>query len=279
MKTRIISGVSYSLVVVAVLFFMNTLALPAFVALVSALATYEFNNIVKMKLPVSVISIAAAAFIPFEVEYNLLEKINLTPSLAFTVYIIALLIMMVKWHSEIKFEHLSMSIFASIAVPEALSCWIRMNSLTSDSAMSISVYLVLFTLFCAWLSDAFAYFTGVFFGKHKMAPVISPKKTWEGAIGGIILTAALNVGLYFIFKCKYIPQGVAMPWEWYVVIPISIFMSVVSIFGDLSASVVKRNFGVKDYGWIIPGHGGVMDRFDSLLFVFPAMYAVVELFK
>jgi len=278
MKTRIISGVCYSTLVIAVMFFMNTPVLPIGVALVSAIATYELNNIVKMKLPVEIVSIAAAAFIPFQIEYNILEKINLTPSVAFTVYIIAMLIMMVKWHSEVKFDQLAISVFSSIAVPEALSCWIRMADLHEKYCMPLVVYLVIFTLFCAWFSDIFAYFTGVFFGKHKMTPVVSPKKTWEGAIGGIILTAGLNIGLYFVFLNKYVPAD-NMLWEWYMVIPISIAMSIISIFGDLSASVVKRNYGVKDYGWIIPGHGGIMDRFDSLLFVFPAMYAVVEYFN
>lgn len=125
----------------------------------------------------------------------------------------------------------------------------------------------------------FAYFTGVFFGKHKMTPVVSPKKTWEGAIGGVVLTAALNVGLYFVFAKKFFPDGSFFLWDWWAVIPISLVLSVISIFGDLSASVIKRNYGVKDYGKLIPGHGGIMDRFDSTLFVFPIMYGILSIIE
>lgn len=277
MKTRIISGVCYSALVIAVMFFMNTPVLPIFVAVVSGVAAYELNNIAKVKLPMMITSIAVASFIPFDVAYGLLEKIHIPQSAALTVFIIAMLIMMVKWHASVKFEQVAISIVSTLAVPEAMSCWIRINALQSfDTKYSqpVVVYIMIFALFCAWFSDIFAYFTGVFFGKHKMTPVVSPKKTWEGAIGGIILTAALNVGLFFFFSKKYFPDGSFFAWDWYVVIPISIIMSVISIFGDLSASVIKRNFGVKDYGWIIPGHGGVMDRFDSILFVMPSMYAV-----
>ena len=112
-----------------------------------------------------------------------------------------------------------------------------------------------------------------------MCPAISPKKTWEGAIGGVVLTAALNVGLYFVFAKKFFPDGHFFLWSWWAVIPISIILSVISIFGDLSASVIKRHFGVKDYGKMIPGHGGIMDRFDSMLFVFPIIYSILSIIE
>lgn len=278
MKTRVISGVCYAFVIIAVLFFMQTPALAVLMALASGIGVYELNNVAKVKLPLMILSVAAGAFIPFNVEYNLLEKINIQPFTALTVYVLAMLIMMIRWHSDVKFEQVAISIVASLAVPSALSCWIKLKDVQFDYGdkytESHAVYLILFALFCSWFSDTFAYFVGVLFGKHKMTPVISPKKTWEGAIGGIILTAGINIALFFIFKLKFF--SLPFPdWDWYWIVPISIIMSVMSIFGDLSASVIKRNFGVKDYGWIIPGHGGVMDRFDSIVFVMPAMYAVI----
>ncbi len=280
MKTRIIAALCYCVPVIGVLFLMNTPVLPIFIALVSGIAVYELNNVAKVKLPLMIASIAVGAFIPFNVEYNLLDKIGVTPLTAMTVYFIAMLIMMIKWHSSVKFEQVAMSLVASLAVPNALACWIRFKDLQFDFggkyAASHAVYLLLFAIFCAWFSDTFAYFVGVFFGKHKMTPVVSPKKTWEGAIGGILLTAGVNVALFFIFKNKFFSVPFT-DWDWYAVIPISIALSVVSIFGDLSASVIKRNYGVKDYGWIIPGHGGIMDRFDSIVFVLPAMYAIVSI--
>ncbi len=280
MKTRIISAVCYCVPVIAVLFFMNTPALPIFIALISGIAVYELNNVAKVKLPLMITSIAVGAFIPFNVEYNLLDKIGVTSLTALTVYFIAMLIMMIKWHSDVKFEQVAMSLVASLSVPNALTCWIRFKDLQfafdGKYAESHAIYLLIFAIFCAWFSDIFAYFVGVFFGKHKMTPVVSPKKTWEGAIGGILLTAGVNVALFFIFKNKFFSIPFT-DWDWYAVIPISIILSIVSIFGDLAASVIKRNYGVKDYGWIIPGHGGIMDRFDSIAFVLPAMYAIVSI--
>jgi phosphatidate cytidylyltransferase len=278
MKTRIISGVSYAVLIIAVLFLMQTPLLPIFIAFASCLAVYELNNVAKVKLPIMVTSMVVGTFIPFAVEYNLLEKINIAPFTALTVYVLSMLIMMIRWHSDVKFEQVAISIFSSVAVPLALSCWIKIKDVQFDYGskytQSHALYLILFAIFASWFSDIFAYFVGVAFGKHKMTPVISPKKTWEGAIGGILLTAGVNIALFFIFKLNFFT--VPFPdWDWYMVIPISIILSIISIFGDLSASVIKRNFGVKDYGWVIPGHGGVMDRFDSMIFVMPTMYAVI----
>lgn len=279
MKERIISGVIIAVILLGSFFTLNTVVFPLILAIVCGIAVYELNNIIKIKLPFEILSIAAGAYIPFEIRYGLLEKIHITPFAAFTVYIIAMLIMMVKWHGKVQFDQVAISIFSSIAVPMALGCWIKINDLqfAFDKYDKFSVlYLMLFVISCAWLSDIFAYFTGVFFGKHKMTPVVSPKKTWEGAIGGIVLTAGMNVGLYFVFAKNFFPDGNFFLWDWYVVIPISMILSVISIFGDLSASVIKRHYGVKDYGWLIPGHGGIMDRFDSMLFVFPVMYAFLS---
>lgn len=109
--------------------------------------------------------------------------------------------------------------------------------------------------------DTAAYFTGVFLGKHKMAPVLSPKKTWEGAAGGVAGAALLGVIFALIFK-----QNILM----YLVI--SLVGSVVSMIGDLTASAIKRNMDIKDYGRLIPGHGGMLDRVDSIIFTAPVVY-------
>lgn len=280
MKTRIIAGLACAALVVVLLFFMDTIALPIFIALLCGLSVYELNKVVKVKLPMSVLSIAVGAFIPFNVAYGILDKIGITPMAALTVYFITILIMMIKWNKEVKFDQVSMSLIASLAVPNSLSCWIRLYNWQFDNeavhAESHAVYLILTCAFCAWFTDTCSYFSGKFFGKHKMAPVVSPKKTWEGAIGGVLLTAVANVIIFLVFKLKFFSVPFT-GWDWYMVIPISIILSVISIFGDLSASVIKRNYGVKDYGNLIPGHGGVMDRIDSAIFVIPAMYAIVSI--
>ncbi len=280
MKTRIIAGLACAGLIIALLFFMDTIALPAFIALLSGISVYELNKVAKVKLPMTLVSMAVGIFIPFNVAYDLLGKIGISSMAALTIYFITLLIMMIKWNSEVKFDQVSMSLMASLAVPNALSCWIKLYNWQFATDIrhveSHAVYLILFCAFCAWLTDTFAYFAGVFLGKHKMAPVISPKKTWEGAVGGVLGTAICNVIMFLVFK-KWFFSVPFTGWDWYTVIPISIVLSVISIFGDLSASVIKRNYGVKDYGNLIPGHGGVMDRIDSAIFVIPAMYAVVSI--
>ena len=136
------------------------------------------------------------------------------------------------------------------------------------------LFLILFAMFSAWLTDTFAYFTGSFLGKHKMCPNISPKKTYEGAIGGVIGCVISNVALYAVFENFVFENPVN---NYLAVVLMSVALSVISMCGDLTASVVKRNFGIKDFGKLIPGHGGIMDRFDSVLFVAPVfwLYAVV----
>ena len=122
----------------------------------------------------------------------------------------------------------------------------------------------------AFGTDIFAYFSGVFLGKHKLCPTLSPKKTVEGAIGGMI--GALVFSL--LFGNFFLEPGHAFNARFIIMILIG---SVVSMLGDLSASAFKRQMGIKDYGNLIPGHGGILDRFDSVLFVAPYLYFYIAL--
>ena len=109
-------------------------------------------------------------------------------------------------------------------------------------------------------------------GKHKLCPKISPKKSVEGAIGGVAGAVLLNVLLLFVFK-RFLDGGAGFTYP--VVVVLSVILSIVSMFGDLAASTIKRNFGIKDFGKLLPGHGGIMDRFDSALFVLPVLYSAI----
>lgn len=280
MKTRIIAGLVCGGLIIALLCFMNTPVLPIILSIASGICVYELCNVVKVKIPMKLLSMAVGMFIPFNVSYDILGKTGVTPMAALSVYFITLLIMMIKWNSEVRFDQVSMCLIASLAVPNAIACWSRIYDwqFPGDTGYveSHAVYISLFFAFCAWLTDTGAYFAGVYLGKHKMAPVISPKKTWEGAIGGVLLTAVANVIMYLIFD-KWFFSVPFNGWTWYEVIPISIVLSIISMFGDLSASVIKRNYGIKDYGNLIPGHGGMMDRVDSALFVLPATYVMFSI--
>ena len=133
-------------------------------------------------------------------------------------------------------------------------------------------------LFCwvavgACLNDAFAYFVGVFFGKHKMNERISPKKTWEGLFGGIILTVIVLVAWAFILdlasgNSHVVLRGLLDIEHWYHVVILALVIPLISTVGDLVFSSIKRHYGIKDFSNILPGHGGILDRMDSLIFAF-----------
>lgn len=123
---------------------------------------------------------------------------------------------------------------------------------------------VLLVFIFSWISDTCAYFTGVFFGKRKLCPAISPKKTIEGSIGGMIGSALLALLFSYYWHGEII---------WYYA-GFGLVGSAISQAGDLIASMFKRQSNIKDYGKIIPGHGGILDRFDSILFVLPVVYLI-----
>lgn len=130
------------------------------------------------------------------------------------------------------------------------------------------IFLILFALICTWASDSFAYLAGKSFGKHKMAPHISPNKTVEGLMGGALGCIVLGVGVSAFFHFDLL-QGFIL----------SVMAAIMAPMGDLFESYVKRACDIKDSGHILPGHGGMMDRFDSLLFVAPSLAAVLLLIR
>lgn len=206
-------------------------------------------------------------------------------SVCYCIYALVLMSIMVFFNKDIKFIHCATAFFTSIALPFAFLCFLRLNNIAywfEGYTHEEGVFFVGLGFACSWLTDSFAYLVGRKFGKHKMAPVISPKKSIEGAVGGVVCAAAINM-LYlylFIIGCRNL-YGYDLFGESKMhilfIIPISMALSCVSMLGDLAASVIKRNFGIKDYSQLLPGHGGIMDRFDSCVFVLPTLYAILKL--
>ena len=130
------------------------------------------------------------------------------------------------------------------------------------------VFLLLITLCAAWLADSGAYFAGTFLGKTPLCPEISPKKTVEGLIGGIASNGIIMLIISLVYR--YLCKGDPLHFGWIIIA--GMVCAVIGLVGDLTASIIKRQTGIKDYGNIMPGHGGVMDRFDSVLLVAPFMY-------
>lgn len=141
---------------------------------------------------------------------------------------------------------------------------------------SYSPTLLLSIFIFVWSNDTFAYLTGSVLGKHKLFPRISPGKSWEGFAGGIILT----MGIASIYAClssqNLLGCDILLPWQWFVM---AMVVCVIGTFGDLIESLFKRSLHIKDSSNILPGHGGILDRFDSILFAGPASYIVLQVFS
>lgn len=139
--------------------------------------------------------------------------------------------------------------------------------------LSYGIYIVWMIFISSWICDSCAYLAGILLGKHKLAPKLSPKKSIEGAVGGVVGSALVG-GLYgYLVVERAVPgQRVTL-----IFVVISAVGAVISQIGDLAASAIKRNHEIKDYGHLIPGHGGIMDRFDSVIFTAPMIYALAVL--
>lgn len=139
--------------------------------------------------------------------------------------------------------------------------------------LTYGIFIVWMIFISSWICDSCAYLSGMLLGKHKLAPKLSPKKSIEGAVGGVV-GAALVGGLYGYFVVEKVVTGQDITW---IFVLISAVGAVISQVGDLAASAIKRNHDIKDYGHLIPGHGGIMDRFDSVIFTAPMIYFLTVL--
>ena len=144
-----------------------------------------------------------------------------------------------------------------------------------------SCLLIVYVLLGTFMTDIGAYFIGVFFGKHKLKPRISPKKTWEGFFGGIIISTFVSFAFGFIFSLTGHPlvYGVLDREHWYLILVLSLVIPFASVLGDFVFSSAKRHFEIKDFGNIMPGHGGVLDRLDSVIFSMLATGTFITLYQ
>lgn len=230
-----------------------------FVGLLAMLAVHEF---LQMKgLPTATIEGVLAMLAAFVLTLPLENYLKFLPVdgnvVAYGLVVFLLLISTVLGSSYT---------FEDAAYPIAASFYVGLGFNALIDARLMNIDKVLLALFIVWATDSGAYLVGVRFGKRKLAPRVSPNKTIEGSLGGI-LSAVLVTGIFMLVR----PQ-VYSPYNAFVFLILAVLFSIAGQLGDLVESSVKRHFGVKDSGKFIPGHGGVLDRFDSLLFVFPLMH-------
>ncbi len=207
-------------------------------------------------------SIVLAGLIPFWVYY---DGESLPALCGLFVYVLLLFAEAIASHKRIGLEKLGGAFFLSVVIPFFLSSFLRIRH------MEHWEYLILLPLVAAFISDAFALFAGLAFGKHKLAPELSPKKTVEGAVGGfagaVVCTMVYGAVLQFGFQ---------VPVDYLCLAVYGALGSAVSQLGDLSFSYIKREYGIKDFGNILPGHGGILDRFDSVIFCAPLMELLIR---
>ncbi len=270
MKQRIFTAVVGLTLLLVVLFFFDTWFFNAAIALLSGIAVFEiFQAAGYLKnRPLSVLCFVFVLLVPFfrTPGFNLVSRVVIL------VYVLGLFAIMLYQHETTRFDTIGTVFTVSVLVPFALSSMIYMR----DQFDRDGLFYIMLVFAGAWFADAGGYFIGRFFGRHKLAPKVSPHKTVEGAVGGvlfnIIFFLLMGLGYYFYQR----QMGTAVEIHYLQLGLLGAVSAVISILGDLSASLVKRQCGVKDFGTIFPGHGGVMDRFDSVLFVAPFLYVALQ---
>ncbi len=265
MKTRIISGAVF-VVVLALTFFIAPPWVTAItMACMTAVASHELlhtTGLVKnprLQIYSTVMSAAVVAWSCFGSPYAPML-------LGVLLYFMLLCSELLLSSGKQSVAEIGYCLLSGLVVPFLLTALLRIRMGASGTVLLFIPFIM------AYCSDTGAYFVGVALGKHKMCPNISPKKSWEGFIGGIV-TAVLGMALYGLLLDRV--------WGYQIHYPLALVYglagSLGSVFGDLIMSVIKRQTGIKDYGKLIPGHGGILDRFDSVMITAPLAEALLLL--
>ena len=266
MKTRIITGFCMVIVAIPLIIWSDTVALSIAIALLSLVGVFEYLRCVgaEKTLGFSIPSCLFALAAPFLLRY-LPGKWTLLFGAAY-VYVFFMLAYAMLTMGTTDFDKVAKATVGTLYISSGFACLLAARDLAHG------LFLLIMIIVTAFGTDIFAYFTGYFFGRHKLIPTVSPKKTVEGAVGGTLIAAAAFVGCGMVYAHLY---GTVRPHIFAMFICGAI-LSVISQIGDLIASYFKRNSGIKDYGNLFPGHGGVLDRFDSVIAVAPVMYIMLS---
>lgn len=257
-KTRLLSGIV--LVIAAlVLIITGGDVLLVSTLVISYIGMFELYRVFQMEKTIPGILGYLAATV-----YYVNLRFAFLPDMMMLVlgFLILLMFAYVFTYPKFKTEQILAAFFGVFYVAVMLSFVYQTRMLNAGA------YIVWMIFLCSWGCDTCAYCVGVLIGKHKMAPKLSPKKSIEGAIGGVLGAALLTVLYGMIFRNAMGTTTVQV----FVMAAISAVGALISMVGDLTASAIKRNYDIKDYGKLIPGHGGILDRFDSVIFTAPIIY-------
>ncbi len=272
MKRRVITGAIIMAIMIPVIILSKYMIYPIAIALFCIIAVNEVLGVIgashqySIAIPSYIISAVlpySAYFVP-DVNKEIYMFSLVAVLLGFMMYLFCVMIFRKDFLTYAKVAEIFTTTTYVIVSFTALSLVRYLDN---------GVYCFGLIFLAAWICDTFAYITGFFFGKHKLAPTISPKKTVEGSIGGVVF-AVISFVIYGLILDAVTELRVNYVW----LIILGVILSVVSQIGDLLASVIKREHGVKDFGNLLPGHGGIMDRFDSVLAVATIMLIVGPVF-
>ncbi|HBK82569.1 MAG TPA: phosphatidate cytidylyltransferase [Flavobacterium sp.] len=254
---RAISGAVYIILLISCIHFSKKtlgISLAVLIGIFLLIAVYEFCKMIKINLYISFFIAIVSYFSLWNQEKNLIIKTSLT---LFSITISIKLLLYLFNQSKSNFNNLTKYLFL---VGYIIFPLILVNFIIIGKERIINPKILISILILIWSNDTFAFLVGKNFGKNKLFPSVSPKKTIEGFIGGLFFTIVSSVFLSkFYIESKLI----------YIWIIIAVIVSVFSTLGDLIESKFKRNAGIKDSGTIMPGHGGLLDRLDSIIFVIP----------
>ena len=262
-KTRLLSGMLLVIIALATIITGGDVLL-ATLLMISFIGMTEIYRV----LGISGKALGIAGYIA-AVAYYVLLRFELTKWIVMLLiaFLLVLMIIYVFTYPKYRSEQVMLGFFGLIYVAFMLSYVYQIRMLDKGT------FIVWLVFICSWGCDTSAYCVGMLMGKHKLAPKLSPKKSIEGAIGGVV-GAALLGALYAVILNQFATGADASVWLYALICGVG---AIISQVGDLAASGIKRNHDIKDYGKLIPGHGGILDRFDSVIFTAPVIFYMASL--
>lgn len=272
MKIRLITAAAIIAAGITILVVSGTIAYPIIIALISGISVFEILRVLgyDKKLPIAIPAYLIALALPASAYFSIGGLVTYAALLGAIcyVYLLYMLVLSVLSKGKLKLSRMA-TVFCTVTyVTLAYTAISAIRRL--DNGL-----LCLMTIFVSsWISDSFAFIVGKLIGKHKLIPEISPKKTVEGCIGGIVFATIAMLVFGLVIDVFFNPIVV----NYTVLGLMGLVLSIISQVGDLVASIIKREEGVKDYGNILPGHGGITDRFDSVYTVAMLAFVVCAIF-